>query len=146
MIEVQDWKWFGNAGHFICASHCRFHLTTLIGGWMVSTVGEYLPDSTTRETIARVRGNPIVGRGDEGECEFLEKFGFEKLGSFGTFETMVFTAAPCTEEDCPCGGFPAPTSWVSAESLRYDSAADATKGHYAFCMKAAHGEIAVAEE
>lgn len=35
-------EWFGQAGHFICANRCRFHLHTHVeGGFCVSTVGEF---------------------------------------------------------------------------------------------------------
>lgn len=47
-MSVENWEWFGQAGHF-CASHnCLYHLHTHVGGgegrpyrYCVSTVGEY---------------------------------------------------------------------------------------------------------
>ncbi len=43
MIAPASWTWFGQAGHFIAAHRCRFHLHTHVGGYCVSTVGEYFP-------------------------------------------------------------------------------------------------------
>lgn len=45
MIPQKDWKWFGQAGHFICGQWCRFHLCTKIGRSIVSTVGLYVHPS-----------------------------------------------------------------------------------------------------
>lgn len=36
-------EWFGQAGHFVDAKACRFHLHTHVAGVCVSTVGEYGP-------------------------------------------------------------------------------------------------------
>jgi hypothetical protein len=57
-------EWFGQAGHFIGANNCRFHLHTHVNGYCVSTVGEYYP---------RGRGEP------------QEEVGHQRL-----YETMVF--------------------------------------------------------
>jgi hypothetical protein len=37
-------EWFGQAGHFVCADRCRFHLHTHVNGYCVSTVGEFYPN------------------------------------------------------------------------------------------------------
>lgn len=36
-------EWFGQAGHFVSAKDCQFHLHTHVGGYCISTVGEYIP-------------------------------------------------------------------------------------------------------
>jgi hypothetical protein len=46
-------RWFGHAGHFICAEWCRFHLCTQVGPYLISTVGEYVPDAPVREILAQ---------------------------------------------------------------------------------------------
>jgi hypothetical protein len=74
MIDASDWKWQGHAAHFICAADCQFHMATLIGGVVVSTVGDYKPQH---------RG----GKQD-------------KIGCDRTYETMVFPAEP--DPDCGC--------------------------------------------
>lgn len=60
---MNNWKWFGVAGHFICADKCRFHLHTHVGKYCISTVGEYYP-----------YGSKIV----------------DKVNLSGYYETMVF--------------------------------------------------------
>ena len=54
MIEEKEWKWYGNAGHFIGSNSCRFHLCTEIGDFLVSTVGDYFP-FTSSEIIKEFR-------------------------------------------------------------------------------------------
>lgn len=41
-------EWFGQAGHFVDAKACRFHLHTHVNGVCVSTVGEYYPTGSTK--------------------------------------------------------------------------------------------------
>ena len=49
MIPKEDWKWFGSPGHYICSRWCRFHLCTLVGQYIVSTIGEYVHPSQERD-------------------------------------------------------------------------------------------------
>ena len=78
--EVTE-KWYGYAGHLCVAHDCAYHLCTRIGGYLISTVGHYIPrlsDSMTTigsgendyfETYAFVcsgedeDGNPILTNG-----------------------------------------------------------------------------------
>lgn len=55
-MKKEDWIWMPHPAHFICSDHCRFVLATYVGGYIVSTVGEHVPDSATREIIAESRG------------------------------------------------------------------------------------------
>lgn len=41
MAEPQDWIWMPHPGHFIAADACMFRLCTYVGGFIVSTVGDY---------------------------------------------------------------------------------------------------------
>lgn len=144
--EPQEWRWFGKAAHFICGSLCRFHLATKVGDYLVSTVGEYVPTESVQTIHAEVRGNPLTQRGDAREAEYLEKFGFEPLGAWGTYETLVFHATKyCDGPKCGCGT-PIPDDWGELDGERYDNAKDATAGHYAYCEKVARGEIKRAGE
>jgi hypothetical protein len=43
-MSKEEWKWFGSAAHFICGDSCRFHLATLVGDYIVSTIGEWYTD------------------------------------------------------------------------------------------------------
>lgn len=44
MKSGKDWKWYGFPGHFVDGGRCAFHLTTRIGGYLISTIGCYLPE------------------------------------------------------------------------------------------------------
>lgn len=121
-VSPKDWKWFGNAGHFICGEWCRFHLCTQVGCWLVSTVGEYIP--------------PILSQGSEQkEAVWLKRHPTgQEIGLGRTFETMVFMAGkPCSDEICGCG-----LPEISGSELDvgcYNSRKDATEGHLALCLK-----------
>lgn len=131
------WEWFGTAGHFICASHCRFHLCTLVGDYLVSTVGQYVPPETVREILATSRGMPLEGRGDAREYDWMTKFGYEDIGYNRKYETMVFKAGKrCDDPDCNCGQ-PA-IDGPELEMNAYQNAGDATRGHLAICERLAN--------
>ena len=133
-IPESKWRWFGNAGHFICGRWCQFHLCTKVGKYLVSTVGEYFPPEGVMEINAKVRGIELVGKGDARRADYMRKIGFETLGSERTFETMVFGAgAPCKAPDCKCGLPSIETSEL--DFFGSTDAVEATKGHYRLCRK-----------
>ena len=81
--------------HLIVSRDCRFHLATFIPGArvcgvIISTVGEWLPDSEVREITARCRGVQLEGRGDARLADYMAKIGFQEIGAGRTYETMVF--------------------------------------------------------
>jgi hypothetical protein len=127
-------RWFGHAGHFICAPWCRFHLCTQVGEFLISTVGEYVPDAPVREIMAQSRGIKLEGRGDARLADYMNKRGFEQVGCDRLYETMVFRAGrPCDAEGCNCG-LPS----ASGEELDfggYNDAKSATEGHYKMIEK-----------
>jgi len=134
-IARSEWEWFGNAAHLIVGSHCRFHLATRVGPWLVSTVGEYVPDYAVREIMAQRRGFDLEGQGDAREADWLKKHGFEEIGFGRKYETMVFRwARLCDSEECGCG-LPTPDDWEELDSDGYNDAASATRGHYAMCER-----------
>lgn len=136
MIPEFKWRWYGNAGHFIAGNNCRFHLCTVVGDTIVSTVGQYLPDSAVREILAKSRGVVLEGRGDERERVWLDKVGFEDIGYDRKFETMSFKAGkPCTAKDCGCGMPTHNGHEIDFES--YNDAKSATEGHMRICRKVA---------
>jgi len=135
MESVSDWKWFGHAGHFICSQWCRFHLCTQVGKYLISTVGEYVPDSDVRGVIAESRGIKLEGQGDARLADYMEKVGFEEIGYQRKYETMVFEAGkPCTIADCNCG-LPVPANYSDLDTAGYNDAGEATRGHYDLCNK-----------
>jgi hypothetical protein len=138
VIPQEDWKWFGNAGHFICGMDCRFHLCTLIGDILVSTVGEYLPDSGSWDIYAEQKGVTLKGRGDARRADFLNRVGYVTIGLERLYETMAFRVSGGT---CECGcGLPNITgSEIAFDG--YNDAGAATKGHHAICLLASNGRI-----
>lgn len=118
---IEDWKWFGVAGHFICGQWCRFHLCTQVGNYLVSTVGEYV--------------HPRHSEGSElKENEWLKKnWPGEDIGAERKYETMVFLAGPvCTDKDCNCG---MPRASGELDFKGYNRRKDAQEGHYKMCLK-----------
>lgn len=113
-IPQSDWKWYGMAAHFICAADCLFHMATLVGDHLVSSVGDLRLHQ---------------GGGVRGERQ--------TIGHERTYETFVFKAGPiCT---CGCG---MPT--IEGHEIDTEPANDpatARENHMAMCAKyAALGE------
>lgn len=109
-MEMQSragWKWYGYAGHFVGGKSCAFHLCTRVGGFLISTLGDYYPRS---------------GNGKR-----------EPLGASGDswFETFVFKCDGEEESGDPkmADGF------TEIDSERYAKSIDAERGHYRFCEK-----------
>lgn len=72
-LTKDKWVWMPHNAHLIIGHRCRFTLATYVGGYIVSTVGEW-PD-------------------DSGQ-------GFQKIGSDYKYETMVFKARRMNEPCC----------------------------------------------
>lgn len=123
MIDPKDWKWYGMAGHFICGQWCRFHLCTLVGDTLVSTVGMYVPL------------HKVTNEREEGKF-LTENPNGEEIGYDRFYETMTFKAGkPCTTSGCGCG-LPR-TNGDNIDFAPYKFQADATRGHYEMCMRVA---------
>ena len=139
MIPQNKWKWFGNAGHFIGGNHCRFHLCTQVGKYLVSTVGQLWWERSSREIHAKIYDPQWFAenkhlKGDEFDHAYLRKFGYEEIGCDRRFETMVFRAGqPCTAKGCKCG-LPV-INGSDLDFLGYANADHATKGHLKLCKK-----------
>ncbi len=98
-------KWYGYAGHFIGGKRCAYHLCTRIRGYMISTIGHYMPKGIDEmETIGS--------------------------GKDALFETMVFK---CSGEDMY--GNPIIDDWGSIDGDRYADSLSAEKGHYEYLAK-----------
>lgn len=131
----EEWEWFGSPGHFICSRDCRFHMCTKVGDYLVSTVGEYLPDAPVREIFAKTRGVNLTGKGDARVASYIKTMGYEEIGLGRTYETMVFLAGtPCSKEDCGCG-MPLPDDYIELDFGGYNDPGAATKGHREMCAK-----------
>jgi hypothetical protein len=137
-VPESEWEWFGNAGHFILGSDCRFHLNTLVGNWIISTVGEYFPDAEIREIIAQCRGILLTGQGDARRADYMEKIGYEDIGYGRKYETMVFA---WNGKRCDCGcGQPSPDSFQEVEMQGSNDPIQARRGHMEFCRRYAEIE------
>lgn len=125
-----------HAGHFICGQWCRFRLNTWVGKYIVSTVGEYLPDAGVREVFAECRKVKLEGKGDARLADYMKKIGYEELHYGGyLYETMVFRAVKAPEGDkdacCPYRQ----DSGENVDSDTYKTAAEAYLGHQRLCEK-----------
>lgn len=116
-IPESKWEWYGNAGHFVCGRWCRFHLTTKVGNYVVSTVGEYIHPRHS-------------GGSEQIENEWISKnWPGEDIGYDRKFETMVFTAVG----QCKCGcGMPKHDGSELA-CRGYNDHESARKGHMELC-------------
>lgn len=134
-----QWQWFGNAGHLIVGQWCRFHLCTLVGKHLISTVGEYWPERSVREIHAEVHDPAWLAknksrRGDDFDFAYMKRFGYETIGCDRKYETFVFLAGtPCEAKGCNCG-LPG-ISGDELDSLPANDARTATSNHMELCSK-----------
>lgn len=139
IVATSDWKWFGNAGHFVCSRDCQFHLCTQVGKYLVSTVGEFFPSRRVREIHAEIHNPKWFEKnknlkGEHFDSQYMLEFGFYEIGAGRRYETMVFKAGkPCDSKDCDCG---LPTiNGHELDALFYDERGKAAKGHLELCKK-----------
>lgn len=107
-MKKEDWIWMPHPGHFCAASSCNFRMNTYVGEYIVSTVGEYVPEANRRS-----------GK--------LEELGWNRL-----YETMVFRAIKSKDPCCP---YRADVGGGELDMEGYNTAKDALKGHMALCLK-----------
>jgi len=106
-VKKEDWIWMPHPGHFIGANNCKFRLNTYVGGYIVSTVGEYFP----------------VG------AEEMMDLGFDRK-----YETMVFEAQPNNEKEWQCCPYQIDVG-EERDIKGYNHRNDAVRGHYQLCGK-----------
>ena len=109
MISMNEWRWCGMPGHLIVASYCRFHLTTQVGSFRVSTVGAYYPDGDRAPM-------QTIGAGDD-----------------AFYETLVFRTTDAADEGCPACC--AVADWCEIDGKRYATSEHANIGHMEFCLR-----------
>jgi hypothetical protein len=130
--DKATWVWLPHPSHFICAAHCRFHLATCVGDFIVSTVGEYVPPEGTREVLAACRGIVLEGKGDARERDWLRKVGFEDIGHMRKYETMVFHAVPAPA-DAKCGCRFHVGDWLELYGVGANDPEEAYRNHMTLC-------------
>lgn len=136
-VPKANWVWMPHSAHLIVGSDCRFHLATKIGKYIVSTVGEYLPDAPVREIFAESRKFNLVERGDARIREWIKKNGgYEDIGWNRKYETMVFKAMKMPESRKGCTACPfVIESGNNIDSDGYSDAGEAYRGHLKMCRK-----------
>lgn len=136
MMKKDKWVWMPHAGHCIIGDWCRFHLSTYVGKYLVSTIGEYWPERAVREIHASIHdpkwfAENIGLKGDNFDNAYRKKFGFEDIGCDRKYETMVFKAMKSDHRCCPY-------KMISGEDIDMDSYNDADSayiGHLNMCKK-----------
>lgn len=131
-MRRSKWVWMPHPGHFICASECQFVLNTYVGGFIVSTVGEYIPSEISMKIKMESRGVATDKKGDALLAQYLDLFGYEDIGCNRKYETMVFKAKKISNRDC-CMYRASDFGEVDFDG--YMDAVEATKGHYEMCQK-----------
>lgn len=111
MIPVEEWRWLGYPQHLIVAQNCRFRMATVVGAYLVSTVGDYRIGNSNEMTT--------IGAGKD-----------------SLFETMVFPV----DGEAECGCCPRVTDWNGLEQRRYATAVQAERGHMEACREYAEKE------
>lgn len=106
-VPIDQWKWFGQAGHFCAAHLCRYHLHTHVGRFCISTVGEYALKDPQDPNPDRRTLTPM------GASDFL-------------YETMVFELDPKKES---------PRDYNERETVRTNTREKAQAVHLATCAK-----------
>jgi len=93
----------GCAGHFICASDCRWRRHTRVGNYRISSVGDYVPKGESKR----------------------DSIGYQRF-----FETMVFRLEDGEEdkisEGCGCGVV---SEYSELDMDGYNTAGEAQAGH-----------------
>jgi len=125
-MNKENWIWMPHAGHLCVGYKCRFHLSTYVGGYVVSTVGEWVPPE-----ILMKKWFPNA-EGDKLEQFYLKEKGFKEIGLGRIYETMVFRAEKNKETTC------CPYLQKSGEDVDmkgYMDACLASEGHMKMCEK-----------
>lgn len=105
-IPEAEWEWQGHAGHFICAARCLFTMATVVGDYLISTVGDYYENKDDEKPTT-------IGAGDN-----------------AFFETYVFKVDG--KMKCGCAKV---ADWREIDGVRYATAREAQVGHLEMCRK-----------
>ena len=110
-LKIEGWKWYGDALHLCVSAKCRFHLATEINDFVISTVGDYWPTESARETITSVND--------------------------GFYETGMFRI----QGRCDCGCGEPEIDPTELKTRVYATPGEANAGHLEMCFQVARGEI-----
>ena len=112
-MKKENWIWMPHPGHFICSYRCRFFLNTCVGNYIISTLGELSTDEKYHNDS--------------------ENGTWEEVALNAKYESMVFKAQK--DKINKCCPWTAVISEDELDTKYYDSALEATKGHYKLCNK-----------
>ena len=126
-MKKENWIWMPHAGHFCCADRCEFKLNTYVGKYIVSTVGEYRPDSDVIKIcypeLSHLKGEVL-------KYKYINEYSCEDIGANRKFETMVFKAIKSGYKCCPYK-----IVGIELDFKGYDLAKEACQGHLKLCKK-----------
>ena len=137
-MEKSKWVWMPHAGHLIIGDQCKFHLTTYVGKYIVSTVGEWETEDACKRIHAEIYDPKWYAehkdlKGDYFKAKYMKKFGYEEIGYGRKFESMVFKAVKAKDEYKCC--IWRIESGSNIDFGGYNKAEDAFKGHMKLCLK-----------
>jgi hypothetical protein len=114
VIPRENWRWFGRAhpDHTPLYKLCRFHLTTHIGPWVISTVGDY----HSLYDIAK----------DAGDSKACPLYSDETM-----YETKVFVTGAVD----PSGDHLPRAQGEPVASHRCHTPGEANRAHYRLCYE-----------
>jgi hypothetical protein len=137
-MNREDWIWMAHPGHYRWADFCRFRLCTYVGNYIVSSVGEYLPNFT-EDNLDKVNmidsliGLAKIRKEYSDDDSDIPGNSYEKLvGSSYLYETIVFKSLENTSE-CKC--CIAICDDEEIEKNEYNTQELAFAGHYELCEK-----------
>ena len=135
-MKKDNWIFMPHAGHFIDANSCKFKLNTYVGGYIVSTIGEYWTSIECRKIYAKIYDpkwfleNKHL-KGDDFDHAYFKRFGFETIGVNRLYETMVFKAKKSNKKCCPYEIIVS----KDVDMQGYNEADKAREGHLKLCNK-----------
>lgn len=106
IIRRKSWIWLPHPAHFVGAFRCDFRLATVVGDFIISTVGEY---------------------------RFSADKKISKIGPDRFYETMVFFKKDYNLENCGCYKFEIDGDCIELDG--YDKCDEAMSGHNKICRK-----------
>jgi len=138
-MKRDRWIWMPHPAHYILASRCQYVLSTYVGKYIVSTIGELWSDRPARESHAK---NFDPKWWEENKClaggafddAYFERFGFEDIRGGRKYETMVFKAEKMPKNLCPVCPYRIANS-QELDFLGYNDPLAAYKGHLKLCNK-----------
>lgn len=84
-IPIFNWIWQGYPGHFIASEACKFRLCTVVGKFLVSTIGDYYSRDGERRTVGldRYYETMVFGAEKRQDCGCYEQDSGNELACVG---------------------------------------------------------------